>query len=224
MEDNLSDSEAEELLEEIERLPPEEQQRLIELMNAEPDPPLVGWASNPLKTKAALRHLTKVGECTREELAEFLNTIDELGEVNSMNYGLVGRHSNDLFHVEKGASKAKDELSVTSVGEDVAAMFNDDLDSLTPAEIALYRGLHMYGHYVAFLGELEKHRRTDGHKDGILKSDLVDALRPYYGNEAEAYVGYCGTLCERLKLIERTRDGNQMRYKFVLPREWTTTG
>ncbi|MFB6080091.1 MAG: hypothetical protein ABEJ81_03740, partial [Haloferacaceae archaeon] len=175
--------------------------------------------------KAALRHLHSVDSCSREELADYLNTIEQLGEVGSMNFGLVGRKSNDLFQVEKKGSKAEDVLSLTIVGEDVADMFDDDMTGLRPAETAVYRGLHMYGHYVAFLGELERFNRVDHtHPDGILKSDLLERLEEYYGNEADPYVGYCGTLCERLDLIERTRDGNQMRYKLTVPREWYTTG
>lgn len=218
-----SDPDLDELISQVRQLPPEEREQFLSRLDEEPRPPLAGWASNPLKTKAALRHLFENGECTRRELADFLESLDELGEVSSMNFGVVGRKSNDLFLVEKGSSKADDVLSLSPVGLDVANMFDDDLTGLSPAEKSLYRGLHMYGHYVAFLGELERHKRSDGHENGILKSDLIDAIRPYYGNEADAFVGYCGTLCERLQLIERTRDGNQMRYKLALPKEWGTT-
>jgi len=217
-------SDVDELISQVQQLPPEERKQFLSRLNEEPRPPLAGWASNPLKTKATLRHLVENGECSREELADFLGSLDELGDVTSMNFGLAGRKSNDLFLVEKGSSKADDILSLSPVGLEVAEMFDSDLTGLSPAEKALYRGLHMYGHYVAFLGELERHKRSDGHEDGILKSDLVDAIEPYYGNEADAFVGYCGTLCERLQLIERTRDGNQMRYKLTLPKEWNTTG
>ncbi|WP_411967746.1 hypothetical protein [Haloferax sp. YSSS75] len=226
MEGNGSSPDEEELIERLRQLPPEERRRVLsEVEDAPlPRPPLVGWASNPLKGKAALRRLVDVGAETREELADFLNSLDELGEVGSMNYGLVGRRSNDLFHVEKGSSKAEDVLSLTPIGKEVAEKFDDDLTKLTRSEIALYRGLHMYGHTVAFLGVLEKLQQTGDHPDGPLKAEIVEELEQYYQNEATAFVGYCGTLCERLELIERTRDGNQMRYRLTVPKEWDSTG
>lgn len=226
MEDNPSDSKAEDVLDQLQQLPPEERQRVLQMLDEPTEPPLVEWASNPLKAKAALHRLTEVRECTREELAAHLNDIDELGEVQSMNFGLVGRRTNDLFHVEKRGSKGEDVLSLTAVGRDVAEKFNDNMSGLTPVEKSFYRGLHMYGHYVAFLGELERYMRVedDPHEDGILKADLVERLEAYYGNEADSYAGYCGTLCERLGLIARRRDGNQMRYRLTVPREWETTG
>lgn len=226
MEANRSDIEAEDVLDQLQQLPPEERERVLQMMDEPTDPPLVEWASNPLKAKAALRRLTEVSECSREELAAHLNDLDELGKVQSMNFGLVGRRTNDLFHVEKGGSKGEDVLSLTAVGREVAEKFNDDMSGLTAVEKSLYRGLHMYGHYVAFLGELERYMRVedDPHEDGILKADLVDRLESYYGNEADSYAGYCGTLGERLGLIVRERDGNQMRYRLNVPREWETTG
>ena len=226
METNQGELEADDVLDQLQRLPPEERKQVLQMIDEPTDPPLVEWASNPLKTKASLRRLSQVNECSREELAAHLNDLDELGEVQSMNFGLVGRRTNDLFHVEKRGSKAEDVLSLTAVGRDVAEKFNDDMSGLTPVEKSLYRGLHMYGHYVAFLGELERYMRVedDPHEDGILKTDLVERLEAYYGNEADSYAGYCGTLCERLGLITRTRDGNQMRYRLTVPREWETTG
>lgn len=225
MEDNGSGSEVDELMARVDKLDPDERARLRALLDEPASVPLAGWASDPLKTKAALRHLTAVGDCTRQELADHLNTIEELGGVSSMDFGIVGRKSNDLFNVEKKGSKAEDVLSLTRAGEEVAAMFDDDMSGLTPAEKALYRGLHMYGHTVAFLGQLERHRNNENaHEDGILKEDLVGDLEQIYGGKASPYVGYSGTLCERLDLIKRTRDGNKMRYKLTVPEEWRTTG
>jgi hypothetical protein len=131
------------------------------------------------------------------------------------------RKSNDLFHIEKKWSKEGDVFSLTPQGEIVESMFNDDLSGLTPVEKALYRGLHSYESWFVFLGEIVRYQQQpDAHKDGILKRDLIDRLKEPYGNESEAYVGFYATLSARLDLMKRTRDGNQMRYQLLVPREW----
>jgi hypothetical protein len=134
-----------------------------------------------------------------------------------MDYGLVGRKSNDIFDVEKGSSKGEDVFTLTRQGRDLAEMFDDDISGLRPVETTLYRGLAMYGNMAAFLGILEKHRTQNGHPDGMLKEDLVEEMEAYYEGKASTYAGYLGTLAERLGLIERTRDGNKARYKIVVP-------
>jgi hypothetical protein len=54
----------------------------------------------------------------------------------------------------------------------------------------------------------------------MLKEDLVEEMADLYGGEADTYTGYLGTLCNRLELITRTRDGNRARYKIAVPERW----
>lgn len=218
--DNTGEGDFESLVKRIERLPAEQRAELRARLDEEPTPPLAGWTPDPLKFKAAVRHLADEGEATRAELAEFLSSLEAISEISSMDYGLVGRERNDVFAVETGERKADDVLSLTEQGEALAAMFDDDLESLRPAEKTLYRGLSLYGHMAAFLGILERHRRDGGHEDGMLKADLVDEMAAYYGDEATTYTGYLGTLCDRLDLISRTRDGNRARYDLTVPERW----
>lgn len=218
---NSSDySDLERLLREVEQLPPEQRAELRARLDEEPAPPLAGWSPDPLKLKAALAYLTAEDEVTREGLAEYLSATDGISEITSMDYGLVGRSSNDVFHVEKADSKSEDLLSLTARGRQLAGMFDDDLDGLRPAEKTLYRGLSLYGHMGAFLGVLERHRQEGGHPDGMLKEELVSEMEAYYGGEASNYTGYLGTLCDRLELITRTRDGNRARYRLSVPERW----
>lgn len=219
-EDNRSGPDIDDLLDEVERLPPEEREVLRARLNENPQPPLAGWSPDPLKFKAAVNHLQEVGEIRRDELADYLSSIEDINEITSMNYGLVSRDTNDVFYVERGNSKAEDVLSLTEQGRLLAEMFDDDLTGLRPVEKTLYRGLSIYGHLVAFLGILERYRQEDNHPDGMLKEDLVDAMADYYGGEADNYTGYLGTLCDRLQLIERSRDGNRARYKIAVPERW----
>jgi hypothetical protein len=219
-EEERSEVDVEELIAEVEQLTPEERATLRERLNEEPSPPLAGWSPDPLKLKVALNHLVDVGETTREDLAEVLSAVGEISEITSMDYGLVGRKSNDIFHVEKGDSKAEDRLSLTTQGRQLAEMFDDEFDGLRPVEKTLYRGLSVYGHLGAFLGILERHRQQDGHPDGMLKEDLVEEMAELYGGEADTFTGYLGTLCNRLELITRTRDGNRARYKVAVPERW----
>jgi hypothetical protein len=219
-EEERSEVDVEELIAEVEQLTPEERATLRERLNEEPSPPLAGWSPDPLKLKVALNHLVDVGETTREDLAEVLSAVGEISEITSMDYGLVGRKSNDIFHVEKGDSKAEDRLSLTTQGRQLAEMFDDEFDGLRPVEKTLYRGLSVYGHLGAFLGILERHRQQDGHPDGMLKEDLVEEMAELYGGEADTFTGYLGTLCNRLELITRTRDGNRARYKIAVPERW----
>ena len=219
-EDERSGVNVEELMAEVEQLTPEERAALRERLNEEPSPPLAGWSPDPLKLKVALNHLVDVDEATREDLAEVLSAVDEISEITSMDYGLVGRNSNDIFHVDKGDSKAEDRLSLTTQGRQLAEMFDDEFDGLRPVEKALYRGLSVYGHLGAFLGILERDRQQGGHSDGMLKEDLVEEMAELYGGEADTYTGYLGTLCNRLELITRTRDGNRARYKIAVPERW----
>jgi hypothetical protein len=219
-EDERSEVNVEDLMAEVEQLTPEERAALRERLNEEPSPPLAGWSPDPLKLKVALNHLVDVDEATREDLAEVLSAVDEISEITSMDYGLVGRNSNDIFHVDKGDSKAEDRLSLTTQGRQLAEMFDDEFDGLRPVEKALYRGLSVYGHLGAFLGILERDRQQGGHSDGMLKEDLVEEMAELYGGEADTYTGYLGTLCNRLELITRTRDGNRARYKIAVPERW----
>ncbi|MHC3378199.1 hypothetical protein [Haloarcula sp. H-GB5] len=204
----------------MEQLTPEQRAELRAKLNEEPQPPMAGWSPDPLKLKSALKYLSDGAEATREELAEYLSSIDEISEISSMDYGLAGRSSNDIFHVEKGDSKADDVLSLTEQGEQLAEMFDEDLDGLRPVEKTLYRGLSLYGHMGAFLGILEMHRQNGGHPDGMLKEEIVDEMEEFYGGEASNYTGYLGTLCDRIELISRTRDGNRARYKLSIPERW----
>lgn len=217
---NEGENDLESLLERIERLPAEQRAELRAKLDEDPSPPLAGWTPDPRKFKAAVRHLADEGSATRAELAEFLRSIEAIGDISSMDYGLVGRERNDVFAVERGERKADDVLSLTAQGEHLAAMFDDDLDALRPVEKTLYRGLSLYGHMAAFLGILERHRRDGGHEDGMLKADLVEEMSAYYGDEATTYTGYLGTLCDRLDLISRTRDGNRARYALTVPERW----
>lgn len=217
---NASGVDVEHLLEEVEQLTPEQRAELQARLNEKPSPPLAGWSPDPLKLKAALKHLNDEREVTREELAEYLSSIDEISEITSMDYGLVSRSSNDIFHVEKGNSKGEDMLSLTEQGQQLAEMFDDDVDGLRPGEKTLCRGLSTYGHMGAFLGILEKHRQDGGHPDGMLKEEIVEEMEEYYGGEASNYTGYLGTLCDRLELITRSRDGNRARYKIAVPERW----
>lgn len=218
--DTESEPELASLLERIERLPPEQRSKLRAKLDERPTPPLAGWTPDPLKFKAALRYLADRGSATRAELAEYLGSLSQISDISSMEYGLVGRKTNDVFVVEKGDRKADDVLSLTEQGEHLADMFDDDLEGLRPVEKTLYRGLSLYGHMVAFLGILERHRRDDGHEDGMLKEDLIEEMAAYYADEATTYTGYLGTLCDRLDLITRTRDGNRARYDLTVPERW----
>lgn len=218
--DSASGVNVEHLLEEVEQLTPEQRAELRAKLNEEPQPPMAGWSPDPLKLKGALKYLNDGGEATREELAEYLSSIDEISEITSMDYGLAGRSSNDIFHIEKGDSKAEDLFSLTQEGEQLSEMFDDDLNGLRPVEKSLYRGLSLYGHMGAFLGVLEKHRQNGGHPDGMLKEEIVDEMEEFYGGEASNYTGYLGTLCDRLELINRSRDGNRARYKISVPERW----
>lgn len=219
-EDNTSGVDVEHLLDEVEQLTPEQRTELQAKLNEEPKPPLMGWSPDPLKLKVALNQLVEEEQVTREELAEELSSIDEISEISSMDYGLVSRTSNDIFHVEKGDSKGEDVLSLTEQGWDLAEMFDNDFDGLRPVEKTLYRGLSLYGHLGAFLGILEKHRQDGEHPDGMLKEEIVSEMEEFYGGEASNYTGYLGTLCDRVELITRTRDGNRARYKIAVPERW----
>lgn len=217
--DNNHADDVEELLDRVEQLSPEERARLRERLDSDPSPPLAGWSPDPLKLKVALNKLQEVESITRGDLRKHLTDIDSISEITSMDYGLVGRKSNDIFNVEKGSSKGEDVFTLTEQGRELAEMFDDDFSGLRPVETALYRGLSVYGNMAAFLGILEKHRKDGGHPDGMLKEDLVDEMEAYYGGKASTYAGYLGTLAERLGLIERTRDGNRARYKLIVPED-----
>lgn len=218
-EDNPTDD-VEELLEGVDQLSPEERERLRARLIADPIPPLAGWTPDPLKLKVALKKLQEEGSITRGDLREHLSSIDGISEITSPDYGLVGRKSNDIFEVEKGSGKGQDVFTLTRQGQELAEMFDEDFSGLRPVEIALYRGLSMYGNMAAFLGILEKHRnQDDAHPDGMLKEDLVEEMATIYGGKASIYTGYLGTLAERLGYIERTRDGNRARYKLVTPED-----
>lgn len=219
-EEDRSRVDFEHLLEELDRLTPEERAALRAKLDEDPRPPLAGWSPDPLKLKVALGYLAEEGAVTREELASRLSSVDGIADITSMDFGLVGRSTNDVFHVEKGDGKAEDVLSLTEQGRQLAEMFDDDVDGLRPVETALYRGLSLYGHMGAFLGILERHRQDDGHPDGMLKEDLVAQMEEFYGGEATNYTGYLGTLCDRLELITRSRDGNRARYKIAVPERW----
>ncbi|WP_161607594.1 hypothetical protein [Haloarcula japonica] len=54
----------------------------------------------------------------------------------------------------------------------------------------------------------------------MLKEEIVSEMEEFYGGEASNYTGYLGTLCDRVELITRTRDGNRARYKIAVPERW----
>lgn len=219
-EDNQGEASIDDLLKEAEQLTTEERAELRSKLGEEPEPPLAGWSPDPLKLKVALNVLSDTSSITKEELADRLTSVEEISEINSMNYGLVGRKTNDIFHVEKGNSQGEDILSLTNQGRQLAEMVDDDFNGLRPVEKTLYRGLSVYGHMGAFLGILEKHRQNSSHPKGMLKEDIVEEMEEFYEGEASTYAGYLGTLCDRIGLIERSRDGNKARYKLTVPERW----
>jgi hypothetical protein len=218
--DDKSQVDIEHLLREAEQLSAEQRAELRAKLDEEPNPPLAGWSPDPLKLKVALNHLSGEGRATKEALADLLSAVDGISEITSMNYGLVGRSDNDIFHVERGDTRGEDVLSLTDQGQQLAEMFDDDFSGLRPVEKTLYRGLSMYAHLGVFLGLLEKHRQNGGHPDGMLKQDLTEEMEAIYGGEASTYTGYLGTLCDRLDLIERGRDGSKARYEIAVPERW----
>lgn len=180
-------------------------------------PPQAGWNTDPLRLKAALRRLRDGESIQRDELGEYLGTIENITAPQSVNYGLAARDSNDLFAVERGDEKASDRISLTEQGEEIAELFNDDMDGLTPIETTVYRGLALCGEMAVFLGILERHRCASDHDEGMLKSDVMEEMGEVYATSVDNRVGYNRSLCSDLGLITSSRDGNKARYKIAVP-------
>jgi len=207
-------SNKEELAEKLRQLPPEERQQLLEELETEDRLPILRWSSNPEAVKAAFNFVEREGTVTFEELRSYLHSEGHIdAEEGSYNFGIVGTEDGPFFDTT-GERESDTEISLTELGEEYAAVF-DDSTVLRPIERTLMIGMQPYGSAFRYLGILEAHG-----EDGVLREDLERELVDAYSGSGSYYIGYYNSWFHKLGLVEKERDGRKMRYRLATPSGW----
>jgi len=198
----------------LKELRPEERRELIESIEQEDEVPILGWSSNPEAVKAAFNFVEREGVVTLEELRSYLHGEDHIdAEKGSYNFGIVDT-DNEVFFNSTGDRSAGPEISLTSLGEEVAEVF-DQTSGLRPIERTLLIGMQPYGSGFRYLSILEENR-----ENGILREDLEEKLMDEYKGSGKYYLGYYNSWFHKLGLVEKEQVGRKMKYHLSTPSGW----
>lgn len=207
-------SDKKELAEQLRQLPQEERQELLKELENEDEVPILRWSSNPDAVKAAFNFVEREGTVTFEDLRSVLHGEGHIdAEEGSYNFGIVDTENGPFFETS-GERDSDTEISLTELGEEYAAVF-DDTAGLRPIERTLLIGMQPYGSAYRYLGILEAHG-----EEGVLREDLEEELVDTYSGSGSYYLGYYNSWFHKLGLIEKERDGRKMRYRLATPSGW----
>ena len=146
-------------------------------------------------------------------LVELKNHLRQLGyiqdESDKINYGIVYENTG-IFIIDQDTKNA----SLTSVGKELAALFNEDHSEFTPLEMLILRGLQQQVAGYAYLNIV-------GQNPGISREELKSRLVELYGGKGRYYTGYYIRLFSQIGLIAKKREGRQMTYYLTVPESWT---
>ncbi len=123
----------------------------------------------------------------------------------------IPNHYNEtgIFNVNAKENKT----SLTSVGKELAALFNDDHENLTNIEKLLCRGLQQQSAGYTYL-------HIVGQNPRILREELQKKLVELYGGKGRYYTGYYTRLFSQLELLLKKRKGRKMMYYLAVPEAW----
>lgn len=205
----------EDLARQLEQLPPEERRKLLEEVEMKNELPILTWSPNPEAVKAAINLVEREGTVTFEELRSYLHSEEYIdAEEGSYNFGIVTTDDGSFFHTT-GGREADTEISLTDLGQEVAAVFDEE-SRLRPIERTLLLGMQPYGSAFRYLAILEDHR-DDG---GMLREDLESELEDIYGGSGTYFTGYYNSWFHKLGIVEKERVGRKMKYRLAVPSEW----
>lgn len=208
------DLDRDQLKQQLKNLPEDEQEELLKEIQIEEVYPVVNWAPNPLAVKATFNFISARGTVTYEELRQHLAGLDYVEtEEGEYNFGIISLDDDSIFNTT-GGQEAETEISLTTIGENIADVF-DDRDELRPHERALLCGLQPYGSGFEYLSLLDEHR-----DDGILRQDLEDAMVDRFGGKGKYFTGYFTSWYAKLGLMEKEQVGRQKKFHPDFPEAW----
>lgn len=203
------------LAEQLKKLSPEERRELLEEVEGKDTIPILRWSSNPKAVKAAFNYVKREEPVTFEELRSYLNSEGHIdAEEGSYNFGIVYAEDGSFFKTT-GDRDANTEISLTDIGQQYAAVF-DEQPGLRSIERTLLLGMQPYGSGFRFLSILEEHRD----EGGILREDLQEKMEEVYGGSGKYFTGYYSSWFNKLGLLEKERVGRKVKYSLAVPSEW----
>lgn len=203
------------LAEQLKKLSPEERRELLEEVEGEDTIPILRWSSNPKAVKAAFNYVGREGTVTFEELRSYLNNEGHIdADKGSYSFGIVDTEDGSFFNTS-GDRDADTEISLTDMGQQYAAVF-DEQPGLRSIERTLLLGMQPYGSGFRFLSILEEHRD----EGGILREDLQEKMEETYGGSGKYFTGYYSSWFNKLGLLEKERVGRKVKYSLAVPSEW----
>ena len=139
--DTPDEIDPEQLKEYVKSLPEDEREALLMEVQTEDIYPILNWAPNPSAVKATFNFIADNGTVTYEELRQHLVDLDyaETDE-GKYNFGIVSVEDDDPIFNTTGGRDVDTEISLTSIGEEIASVF-DDRKEIRPVERALMVGL-----------------------------------------------------------------------------------
>lgn len=213
--DEFSENNYEKAKSALRDLSEKERRELLEEVEIEEGYPLLTWAPNPTAVKATFNFISKQKAVTYEELRKYLVEAGYVEtEEGKYNFGIISTDEDSLLFHTTGKKQPDTEISLTEIGRNVAAVF-DDQDDLRPVEKALLFGLQPYGSGMNYLSILDSHR-----DDGILREDLKEKLTDTYGGSGSYFTGYYTSWFSKLGLIEKERIGRKKKFHPAFPQEW----
>lgn len=192
----------------LKELSAEEREAILKEVE-EPAIPVFVWNSNLNGFKAALKYIESHGEVNLVALKNHLRRLGYVqDESEKFNYGIVYNETG-IFRVDPKSSV----VGLTSIGRELATLFNEDHENLTIIEKVLCRGLQQQSAGYTFL-------HIVGQNPRILREKLQEKLVELYGAKGKYYTGYCIRLFDQLDLIRKKREGRKMSYYLTVPEAW----
>lgn len=186
-----------------------EQRRALLTQVGEPSVPMFMWNSNLNGFKAALKYIEREGVVDLVELKNYLRDLGYVQDVSDrVNYGIVYEETG-LFKIDS----RNNTTTLTSMGNDLAAFFNEDHKNLTIFEKLICRGLQQLSSGYTYL-------HIVGQNPGITRKELVNKLVQIYGGKGRYFAGYYTRLFNQLELIAKERKGREVTYCLTVPEIW----
>jgi hypothetical protein len=205
----------EQIKEFVKGLPEEERKELLQDVQTQDVYPIINWAPNPLAIKATFNFISNNNTVTYEELRQHLVDLGYADtEEGEYNFGIVSVDEDDPVFETDGGQDPDTNISLTSIGEDIADVFDDTYD-LRPHERALLCGLQPYGSGSAYLSILDEHR-----EDGIMRQDLEDTMVDRFGGKGKYFTGYFTSWYSRLGLMKKEQVGRKKKFHPDFPEAW----
>ncbi len=175
------------------------------------------WNSNPLAFKAALRYLLQNGDTRKGEVRDFLRKLElVVDRDNKCHIGIMYNRTG-IFGVDDSRSHGdpnEEIVNLTPIGSELAALFDDNYEELTPLETVLCRGLQQQGAGYDVLHLI-------GSEPGIARDALIKHLEALHGGKGRYYAGYFVALLKKLQLVQAARKGRKVGYYLTVPAGWT---